>query len=293
MFLRISFIITLFIIGSISWLVPVHVCAQERALDVTETLHATSSTLTNVFDADASLIEPMAEPVDAVTALFSVRRVSEPSVLSIAAYWVQRAVSDGVPVNTIVLVLLLPILATFVAFTRVVIGLPSLGMLVPVALAYTFVALGVTLGMIVLTAVVIGSFLSRFTLKRVQIMQLPKHALSMLLLSVSVLVALTVSVMLHVEGVEEISIFPVLILTLLGDSIVATQLRSSLWETILVTAVTIGVALVGFIMATHPMVRDALIIYPELVLVTIPANILIGRYFGLRLTERFRFLHIS
>lgn len=251
-----------------------------------------STTLATVFEGNSSLIEPLPEASTSVS-VFASREVKTLSLLSVGAYWVQRAVAEGVPANTVVLILLLPILATLVAFTRVVIGLPSLGMLVPIALAYTFVALGVTLGLIILTAVVIGSFIARFALKRVQIMQLPKHALSMLLLGISVFIALTISVMWHVEGVKEISIFPVLILTLLGDSIVATQLRSSIWETILITAVTLGLALIGFFMATYPAMRDMLLLYPETILFTIPANILIGRYFGLRLTERFRFWDIS
>jgi hypothetical protein len=271
-------------------LLPIPALAEEAV--AVSLLHSTSSTTTisSLLEGNTDLIDARNNDSDEVTKnLFITRPSEEFSLFSIGAYWVQRAVAEGVPVNTVVLILLLPILATLVAFTRLIVGLPSLGMLVPIALAYTFVALGVSLGLIILGAVVLASFVSRGLLKDLEVMQLPKHALSMLILSLFVFAALTASIMLDIEGVREISIFPVLILTLLGDSIVAIQLRSSLKDTIVVTSVTIALGLLGFITATLPSIRDTIILYPELILLTIPINILIGRYFGLRVTEYFRF----
>lgn len=45
----------------------------------------------------------------------------------------------------------------------------------------------------------------------------------------------------------------------------------------------------GFLLATSKIVREFLVLYPEVVLLLIPINILMGRYFGLRLSEIFRF----
>jgi hypothetical protein len=57
--------------------------------------------------------------------------------------------------------------------------------------------------------------------------------------------------------------------------------------------VTIGFALLGFLIATSMWVRDLIILWPELVLLTIPVNLLLGRYFGLRLSEVFRFKYLQ
>jgi hypothetical protein len=217
------------------------------------------------------------------------RPIDTPGVFNFIAYWVQKAIVLGIPANTIVLNFLIPVLATLVTFVRVVIGLPSLEMLVPIVLAFAFVAVGITAGLIILSAVVLATFVSRTLLRRVPIMYFPKRSLSHLFLAVFVFAALTISIILDLQSIRDLSIFPILILTLLGDSIVSVQLRKTMRETILITSVTIGLALVGYMLATSVTVRNLLILWPELILLTVPINFMLGRYFGLRLSEVFRF----
>lgn len=236
------------------------------------------------------LTKPEEQPVkDEIQILLASRPAEHPNVLNFIAYWVQKAIALGIPANTIVLILLIPVMATIVTFVRVVIGLPSLEMLVPIVLAFAFVAVGITAGMIILSAVVLASFVSRALLRKVPIMYFPKRSLSHLLLAFFVFGALTISIILEIGTIKDLSIFPILILTLLGDSIVSVQLHKTLRETILITAVTIGIALLGYLIATSLWVRDLVIVWPEVILLTIPINLLLGRYFGLRVAELLRF----
>lgn len=236
------------------------------------------------------LTKPEDQPQkDEIQVLLERRPVKEPSVFGFFAYWVQKAISLGIPANTIVLILLIPVIATLVTFVRVVIGLPSLEMLVPIVLSFAFVAVGITAGLIILGAVVLASFVSRTLLRQVPIMHFPKRSLSHLFLAFFVFAALTLSIILDIGAIRELSIFPILILTLLGDSIVSVQLHKTLRDTLVVTSVTIGVALVGYLLATSLAVRDLVILWPELILLTIPVNLALGRYFGLRLAEVLRF----
>ena len=236
------------------------------------------------------LTVPEAEPEKTeIQILLEERPIERPGVFSFLAYWVQEAISLGIPANTIVLILLIPVLATIVTFVRVIIGLPSLEMLVPIALTYAFVAVGITVGTIILCAVILASVVSRVLLKHVQIMYFPKRALSHFLLAFFVFAALTTAIQLDIQSIRDLSIFPILIIALLGDSIVAVHARKTLFETISIASVTIGVSLLGYGIATSVIVRDVLILWPELVLLTIVLNVLMGRYFGLRATELFRF----
>lgn len=240
------------------------------------------------------LTKPEEQPQkNEIQVLLEKRPVKEFSLLNIFAYWVQSAIDLGIPANTIVLILLIPVVATLITFVRVIIGLPALEMLVPIILSFAFVAVGITAGLIILTAVILASFLSRTVLKRVPIMFFPKRSLSLLFLSFFVFGALTLSIMLDMESIRNLSIFPVLILTLLGDSIVTVQLRKALSETVIITAVTIALALIGYALATSLWVRDLIILWPEYILLTIPVNLLLGRYFGLRLTELFKFRNLQ
>lgn len=237
---------------------------------------------------DVTQPEKIDEKVAILTLLES-RIVDSPSIFNFFAYWVQQAIFLGIPANTILLILLTPVLATIVVFTRVILGFKTLELLVPIALSFAFVAVGVVVGLIILAAVLLASYVSRVILKELSITILPKRALSMTLLALFVFAALTATASFDLASVQNLSIFPILILTLLGDSIVSVQLHKSFSETVIVTVVTFALGLIGFFIATSQMVLDNIILYPELVLLTIPINIAIGRYFGLRLTEYFRF----
>jgi len=225
----------------------------------------------------------------AIFAQLEKRPVEEPTIFNFFAYWVQQAIYVGIPANTVFLILLTPILALIISFTRVVIGLPTLDMLVPIALAFAFVSVGVGVGLFILTAVIAASYIAKMMVGRIRMMFYPKRSLSLLILSVFVFAALTAAMQFQYNQVLNLSIFPILILMLLGDSIVSVQLHKSTTETVLITTTTIVLGLFGYILATSTMVLNSLIVYPELVLLVIPFNILIGRYFGLRVTEMFRF----
>lgn len=222
-------------------------------------------------------------------ALFSKRPVRELTWRNFIAYSVQYAVRVGIPANTIMLILLLPFIATLVVFARQVIGLPSLGMLVPIALSITLLATGLTAGFILLTAILAGSAISRFILKRVRIMQSPKIALSILVVAIFVLTALTGSASIGILTVRRLSIFPVLLLILLSERVVSLFLERTVWETIRITSVTLVLGILGYIFLSSAFLRQIVLLYPETVLVLIPVNIAIGRYFSVRLSEYFRF----
>ncbi|MBI2022072.1 hypothetical protein HYS93_04320 [Candidatus Daviesbacteria bacterium] len=229
------------------------------------------------------------EEKEGVLALFSKREAKEIGFTNFLAYAVQYSFRAGVPANTIILILLLPFLATIVAFIRHIVGLPSLEMLVPVALSITLVATGITAGFILLIIILIASIISRFILKRLRIMQLPKMSLSLFVVSFFVFITLTISASAGILIVKQLSIFPVLIFILLSDKIVSLQLQRSLRETTWITLVTVWLGILGFLLLSSDYLRNFVLLYPEIVLILIPINILIGRYFGLRLTEYLRF----
>lgn len=225
--------------------------------------------------------------------LFANRPISRLTPFNFIGFTVQYAVSVGVPANTIVLILLLPFLATLVAFVRHVIGLPSLDLLVPIALSITIVSTGLIAGTILLIAILLASSIGRFILKRVRIMQLPKKALSILIVAIFVFAALVVSAANGLLSVTQLSIFPILLLILLGEKIISLQLTRSFTETLTITAVTIAIGILGFFILSTEVFRQAILLYPEIILALIPANFAVGRYFGLRLTEFYRFSYIK
>lgn len=221
--------------------------------------------------------------------LYQKRPINEPDVINIGGFVVQYAVRNGVPVNTIILILLLPALATLFVFFRQIIGIPTLELLVPIALSITLIATGLKIGIILLAAILLASIISRFVLRRLRIMQLPKMALSMLLVSIFVFLALVATASFALLPVNRLGFMPVLLLILLSDKIVALQLARGSRPAITITVFTLILAAIGYSILTFEPLRSYILLWPEAILVLIPLNIIIGRYFGLRLTEYHRF----
>lgn len=222
-------------------------------------------------------------------ALFSKRQINEPGFTNFMGYSVQYAVRNGVPANTIILILLLPALATMVVFVRNILGFPTLEMLVPIALAITLIATGPIAGVILLATILFASTISRYILKRIRIMQLPKMAISMLIVSIFVFAALVVSASFGLISVTQLSFFPVLLLILLSDKIVGLQLARGTKPAVVITFFTLVLGSIGYAILSVEIIRGYVLLYPETILILIPLNILLGRYFGLRLTEYHRF----
>jgi hypothetical protein len=258
--------------------------------DITASTTAAGIILQRDLNAQADITQP--ENLDdkvAIISLFEDRPVTELNWFNAMAYWVQESVRAGVPANTIFLILLTPFLALLVSFVRTVVGLPTLDMLVPIALAFALVAVGITVGLLVLTAIILASYVAKRSLLKLKIMFYPKRSLSMLFLALAVFAALTIGVALEFERILSVSIFPILILMLLGDMIVSVQLHKSSSETFMITGTTIAIGLIGYVAATSLTIQNIVILYPEIILLVIPLNIVVGRYFGLRISELFRF----
>jgi len=224
-----------------------------------------------------------------LTLLKEKRNTKNVSIENLIPYAIQYAINAGVPTNTIVLILLLPLLATIVVAFRYIIGLSGIGLLVPIALSITFIGTDVTPGFIMLAAIIVASIVSRFLLKRLPIMQMPKVALSMLMVSICLLAALTISSIYGIIDVRSISIFPILLFILLSDRIMTIFLEREFIETVQTTIITLFLAILGFLLLTWTQLRFFILVYPESILLLIPINIMIGRYFGLRMVEYIRF----
>lgn len=305
-----KFILLLMISSMFLLLIPATVSAQIRPIRTTPTATeeledslATESAqsspsaeevaaIKKIKEEDVTIPEEL-EQRDEVFELFAKRPADTLNPLNFAAYSIQSSVKAGVPSRTIILILLLPMLATIIAFIRHVVGLPSIGLLVPIALSITLLSTGITAGLLLLGSIILGSTFARLILKRVRIMQLPKMAMSMFIVSIMIFVVLTLGAMGGIIVVKQISIFPVLLLILLSEQIISVQLERSFQEMLVITLVTFALGIIGFVMLSAQTIRNTFLLYPELIFLLIPINILIGRYFGLRILEYFRFTSIS
>lgn len=207
-------------------------------------------------------------------------------------YAIRGAVSAGVPANTIVLLLLLPIVAFVIAFSRNVIGIRGFGIFLPAALSVVLVATGPFVGIGLFLAIVAVSTAVRMILRRLRLklQYLPCMALILWAVAVGVLGVLFAAPFIKFPDLANVSIFAVLILVLLAEDFIRVQLGKSAKTAMTLTFETLVLAFISFVFLTLHPIREYVLLNPEISLLTVFAgDFLLGKYTGLRVMEFYRF----
>lgn len=206
---------------------------------------------------------------------------------------IRTAVDQGVSPNTIVLVLLFPLVAGLIAASRHLIGLTGFGIFVPAMLAVALLATGIRVGLILFIVIWLAATVARFITKRLKLQYLPRMALLMWLVSVGVLAVMVGGVNLGFGSVSAVSIFPILILMLLTENFIEVQTGKSMREAIAVTLQTMVMAVVAAGLMRLDLVQKTVLLYPEISLASIALfDVYVGKYVGLRALEWAKFRKI-
>lgn len=209
--------------------------------------------------------------------------------------FIQLAINEGVPIQTISLLLMLPLVATMVAFFRQVVGIKAFGIYTPSIVTFAFLAFdpkGLKYGIAIFFAVIFVGMASKYILKRFRLLYLPRVAITLSLISFSMIAILIVGGYFQRTGLAAVSIFPLLIMITLAEKFVAVQIEKGNRVALLLAGETLLISLVGYAIVNSVAITGAILSYPWLVLLAIPANIALGKWTGLRLIEYVRFYKI-
>jgi len=201
--------------------------------------------------------------------------------------------NQGVPFETVILILMLPIIATFIAFLRQVVGIKAFGIYTPLIITFAFLATnGLKYGIFIFLVVVLTGMLMRFALKPFRLLYLPRVAIMLSVVALIILGTLFLGGNMRRTGLASVSIFPILIMITLVEKFVAVQIEKGDKTAVILTIETLLISLVGFYIASWEILIRALAVYPWIVLTTFPINFFLGRWTGLRLSEYLRFNEI-
>lgn len=202
-----------------------------------------------------------------------------------ASYMVAR----GVPLDTIYLILILPVIATIVAFSRQVIGFKALGIYTPSIIAVLFLALGLKYGLAIFLITLLIGTLGRLLARKVRLAYLPKMAIVITLVGLGIFAFFLVGSILGKNGLVGISIFPILIMVLLTEKFITVQIEQGNKRATILILETMLLSIVCYLLANWQPLKNLVLYHPEVILVTIIFNLLIGKWTGLRLMEYYRF----
>jgi len=203
---------------------------------------------------------------------------------------IRKAVANGMPANIIVILLIFPVVASLVALSRHIIGLKGFGIYIPAVLSVAFVSTGIATGVTVFIAVLASALLSRPILKKLKLPVLPRTAMLLLSVSTAILALMLVASVYSIDMVLNLSIFPLLIIILLTENFMETQLFNSQKEALQITFETLLTAVLCSLIIDSQEIQKFVILRPELTLLgVVLINLAIGKYTGLRLLEYLRF----
>lgn len=212
---------------------------------------------------------------------------------NIIQWAIRSAVMEGVPANTIVLVLLFPIVTALIAASRHLIGLRGFGIFTPAIVAVGFLATGLTAGFILFFTIITVATGARMIIRRLKLAYLPRTSLLLWVVSLTVLVLLLLSPYLNLQDLAKLSIFPILLMVLLAETFIEVQSKRSRAEAIEMTLETLLLAVFSYFIMNLEIVQKLVITNPELTLIAVAVfNIFLGKFDGLRLMEYWRFRKI-
>jgi len=206
---------------------------------------------------------------------------------------IQYFTQQGVPLETVILLLILPVVVTLIAFFRQVIGIKAFGIYTPAIVTFAFLATPqLRYGVVVFISVILLGMLMRVALKNLRILYLPRVAITLSVIAMVILLLLALGGNFHRTGLASVSIFPILIMITIVEKFVVAQIEKGNKTAIILAVETLIISLVGYYLASWPLLIKSIVAYPWIILFTIPINIFLGKWDGLRLTEYVRFREI-
>lgn len=242
---------------------------------------------------EADITETTSQTQDALTQFLMKNTPENFNWFNPLQYGIRRAVENGVPLNILVLILLFPVITAIIAVSRHVVGMKGFGVYTPAVLSVAFLSTGIMNGILLFLVTLAASTIMKKVLKRLQLQYLPRTAMLLWGVSVFMILVLILISFFPFSSLLTIRIFPLLIIMLLTENFLESQLSGSQSEARQLTIETLIIAILCSVLIGLQPVQEFVLLRPELTLIAVAVlNLFVGRYTGLRLLEWLRFRDI-
>ncbi len=232
------------------------------------------------------LTQPTSETKNKLEKVLEDNPIGELDYTNFLRYAINNSVKNGVPVNTVVLILMFPLIVAMVAAARHLIGIRGAGILTPALLSVAFLATGVWAGVALFIVILVVTMFGRSVLKSLKLQYLPRVSLLLWIVSGAVFMTLFGASIWHINQLVTVGIFPILILMLLAETFIDIQSGRSGSEARALIFQTFVLAMISSLLLGSEMVQRAVLIWPEIIFFGVALfDLFMGRYTGLRLSE--------
>ncbi|HLD08132.1 MAG TPA: 7TM domain-containing protein [Candidatus Peribacterales bacterium] len=204
---------------------------------------------------------------------------------------VNYMVTRGVSSEMILLLLMLPVILMIVTFLKQVVGVTTFGLYAPAVITLSLIALGWKIGLVLLIIILIAGYVMRALIAPYRLLYIPKIAIILTVTSIVLLLVLAAAAAFGITLAPD-TIFILLIMTTLSEEFMSVKAEMGLTSAIFAAGETVIVSLICFVLVQWDLLESMIIAYPELILLTLLANVMMGKWTGLRLSEVVRFREI-
>lgn len=202
-------------------------------------------------------------------------------------------ITYGVPKETIILLLMLPIVATIIAFARQIIGIRGFGIYTPLIISFAFLATGLRYGLVFFIAILAAGTFMRYVVKRFRLLYLPRMAIVLTAVALIIIGVFLEGAFSGRTTLIGASVFAVLIMITLVEKFVAAQIERGAKRAIVLTVETLILSIICFFVASWLWLQNIVVIYPLWIIIgTVIINLFLGKWTGLRFSEFLRFREV-
>jgi len=213
--------------------------------------------------------------------------------------------NSGIEIESIVLLLLLPIAATLIGISRHVIGFRSLGIYLSLVLVFIFYQLGsvkdtaysdpvvgLKYGVLLVIFIFVSAVISYELVKKWSIHYYPKLSIVLVNVTFSILLLIVILGALDINNLIRLNTFILILIVGIAEKYISILTRKKLKAAVIVTFESLIQAIVCYLIISIKPLIDLIIQYPYIILLLFPINYLVGKFTGLRITEYIRFRSI-
>ncbi|MBD3300265.1 MAG: hypothetical protein GF347_02855 [Candidatus Moranbacteria bacterium] len=205
---------------------------------------------------------------------------------------IKFVIDQGVPAQTVELMLIFPLIATIIVISRQVAGIKAFGIYTPSIVALAFIETGLDYGVFLFIAILLAGTATRLILRKFRLLYLPRVAIMLSVVSITILAVLIIGGYFKRTGFASVPIFPLLILITIMEKFIAVQVEKGLKTATYLSFLTLVLSVICYFVASFEPLRNLMMNKPWLIFLIIIFNIILGKWTGLRVSEYYRFKEV-
>lgn len=198
----------------------------------------------------------------------------------------------GLPLSLLHTLLMLPIGALVVVLFRNVIGVPTYGTFLPALIAASAGETGALWGLVGLVIVVLIATLVRTLVRNLELLHSPTLAILLAAVTIAMLATTMGAERVGFVHLTRVSLFPIAVLAITSERFYLSLTEDGPAEAAKFLAGTSVVILGCYLVMNSLALQIVVIAFPEVLLLVIALDMLLGRWVGMRVSEYVRFRHL-